>query len=109
MLSILPVVNINHGKRHAYFDDIREYYRVHLCATYLKEYYNNKLVYLLHPLVLELMRYDDAHDSDLCEFAFSFAQNNGSIAKTPRIQICTAIRCIIKLNRIQRAVWHRPE
>ena len=101
MLSILPVVNINHGKRHAYFDDIREYYRVHLCATYLKEYYNNKLVYLLHPLVLELMRYDDAHDSDLCEFAFSFAQNNGSIAKTAENTNLHRNTVYNKLNRIR--------
>ena len=83
ILRLLPSLNLTGGKFHGYVSELFEYYRVHLCVSYLDEFYGkNRLVYLVHPVVIALMRYDDANGTDFCDFAFAYAQNDCNIVKT---------------------------
>lgn len=83
MLELLPAMDITGGKRHTYFEDISEYYRVYLCASSTMEHYgHDRVIYLGHPAVTELMRYDNIHGSDMRDFVFSYITNDCSILKT---------------------------
>lgn len=102
MLSVLPSLNITNGKRYAFFEDISEYFRVHLCVSYLDDLYGpNKFVYLLHPVVIELLRYDDAHNTDFCDFAFAYANNDCSIVRTAEFMHLHRNTVYNKLTRIK--------
>ena len=101
ILSLLENTNINGGKRHAFLDDLFEYTRVHTCISALKATKDRgKLVYLFHPFIVQLMRYDDTNDTDFLSFAFAFARNNGSITQTANRANYHRNTIYNKINRI---------
>lgn len=83
MLHLLQNTDISEGRRFAFLDDYFEYTRVHTCIASLKATKDRgKLVYLFHPFIVELMRYDDLNNTDYVSFAFAFAKNDGNISQT---------------------------
>ena len=70
-------------KRFIYFEDILDYYRVHLCSTALKQLLgNDKLIYLAHPIAMEMLEYDVIHKTDYFEFIVEYSNCAGNIQET---------------------------
>jgi len=102
-LSLLPKLPANVcDKRCVYFEALREYYVIDLCAKIIAEHYgHDKLVYLAHPVVMEIMRYDMAHNSDMRDFLFTYIANDCSILNTSRVLHMHRNTVIYKLKKIQ--------
>ena len=102
MLELLPTLDITGGKRFVSFEDIGEYYRVHLCASSVRERYgHNRLIYLAHPIITELIRHDNINGNNLLEVLFSYIENDCSILETAEATHFHRNTIVNKLNKIK--------
>lgn len=105
MLRMLPELDILGGKRYTLFEDVAGYYRVHLCAISSMDLYgHDKTVYLGHPAVPELMRYDRMHGTDYYNIAYAYINNECSIVKTAEETNYHRNTIINKLEKIKNQV-----
>jgi len=102
-LALLPKLRGSFGnQRCVYFEALREYYIIDLCAKTIAEYYgHDKMVYLAHPAVMELMRYDIKHGTDLRDFLFTYITNDCSILTTSKQLHIHRNTVMYKLRKIQ--------
>ncbi len=89
-------------KRCMRFDRYSPYYIIHLCEkSSLSEMGVHDILYLCHPAVLTLTRYDRAFNSNLRDTLFCFLINDRSISETSRKMFMHRNTTIYKLNKIQ--------
>lgn len=84
MLSVLPYMDfVLHGKRAAFFEDLSFYYMIN---TYYQvsrsKFGHDKLVYLAGPNLMEIIRYDKDHGTDLMRFIYEYTDCGGNINQT---------------------------
>jgi len=93
------------GRRCLRFDHYSPYYIIRLCEqSASREMEVNDLLYLCHPAVLTLTRYDRIYNSNLCNTLFTFLMNDRSISETSRKLFMHRNTTIYKLNRIQELI-----
>ena len=64
----------------------------------------NDILYLCHPAILTLTRYDRAYNSNLRDTLFTFLMNDRSISETSRKMFMHRNTTIYKLNKIQELI-----
>lgn len=87
------------------FDRYSPYYIIRLCEqSAAREMGSNDVLYLCHPAVLTLTRYDRAYNSNLRNTLFTFLMNDRSISETSRKMFMHRNTTIYKLNKIQELI-----
>lgn len=87
------------------FDRYAPYYIIQLCEQSANHAMNsNDILYLCHPAVLTLTRYDRAYNSNLRDTLFNFLMNDRSISATSRKLFMHRNTTIYKLNKIQELI-----
>ena len=86
MSSILRIgrsINSDNKRRIFTEEQYGIYYVMELCARKFESLYGtNDIVYLSHPGIVALLRYDRAHNTNLCEVLQCYLQNDRNISKT---------------------------
>jgi len=73
------------SRRVYYFEDYAEYIIIDLCITSCRELFgHDDLIYLTHPDVLALYRYDMKHQDCLLDVLYHYCLNGLSLAKTAK-------------------------
>lgn len=87
------------------FDRYAPYYIIRLCEqAVFAEMGVNDILYLCHPAILTLTRYDRAYNNNLRDTLFTFLMNDRSISETSRKMFMHRNTTIYKLNKIQELV-----
>lgn len=93
------------GHRCLRFDRYSPYYIIRLCEQSVRhELGINDILYLCHPAVLTLTRYDRAYNNNLRDTLFTFLMNDRSISETSRKLFMHRNTTIYKLNKIQELI-----
>ena len=93
------------GHRCLRFDRYSPYYIIWLCERSAKQNMgSDDILYLCHPAVLTLTRYDRAFNSNLRDTLFTFLINDRSISETSRKMFMHRNTTIYKLNKIQELI-----
>lgn len=106
MLKILKKMNMLsiHGQIYQYND-----YTVYLSIDFSTQYYqtftgHSDIIYLAHPAVITLSRYDIAHKTELRDVLFYYLQNGCNVAKTAQAMYMHRNTVLNKLNKINQLV-----
>lgn len=92
------------------FDRYAPYYIIRLCERAAgKELGVNDILYLCHPAVLTLTRYDRAYNSNLRDTLFTFLMHDRNISETSRKLFMHRNTTIYKLNKIQELIHDNLE
>ena len=87
------------------FDRYAPYYIIRLCEQAASnEMGINDILYLCHPAILTLTRYDRAYNNNLRDTLFTFLMNDRSISETSRRMFMHRNTTIYKLNKIQELI-----
>ena len=83
LLPKIPLLMDISQKRLVYFEDVFGFYRVHLCSVAMRQHLgHDKIIYLAHPVAIELIRYDIIHKTDYFEFIVEYSKCGGNIQET---------------------------
>ena len=66
------------------FEEFSMYHIIGLCAQYAGEFHDNELVYLSHPGIITLAKYDETNRTDFCAILKQYMMNDRNQAKTAR-------------------------
>lgn len=107
VLPIAVAVRINEEKdKHLLtFERYAPYYIIHLChKSAAEEMGSDDIIYLCHPAINILTRYDRAYHQNLRDTLFSYLMNDRSIARTSEKMFIHRNTAIYKLNKIQELI-----
>lgn len=86
------------------YEDYSMYYIIDLCAQqYMETHKNNDLIYLIHPSIIKIGRYDAEHHTNLREVLYYYLLcgcNLGRTAKTMYMHRNTILNKLNKINEI---------
>lgn len=95
----------NPDQRCLRFDRYSPYYIIQLCEqAAVHEMGDNDILYLCHPAVLTLTRYDRAYNNNLRDTLFTYLMHDRSISETSRKLFQHRNTTIYKINQIQEMV-----
>ncbi len=102
-LRLLPKLHSSQDvHRYAFFEHLLQYYVIDLCAKTIQEHYgHDRLVYLAHPAIIEVMRYDKKHGTDLYEFLYCYISNDCTIASTAQALHMHRNTVMYKLKKLE--------
>ncbi len=90
------------NNRYFFFERFMPYYIVHLCAHQSKEAFGtDDIVFLSHPGVLAVTRYDRTNNGDLRDVLFTYLLNRCSISRTAQALYMHRNTIIYKINKIE--------
>ena len=106
MLPILPKLSFAIGSKHfVYFEEIADYNMIRMNYLALeKNYGHNKLVYSAGPRIMEIIRYDHSHKSDLLVFLFKYLLTSGNIGKTAELLHMHRNTVVYRLKKIEELI-----
>lgn len=85
LLDIIPPLNKNYSQRFFEFEEYSLYYQIDLLASNIEALYgHDDLMYLVHPAIVILTRYDRTKNSTLRDFLFVYIMSDCNIAATAK-------------------------
>jgi len=101
MLSLVNPLRKVKTQRYFEFEKYSLYYIIHLCAETIANHYgHDDLMYLVHPCVIILTKYDRTNNTGLRDFLFYYIMNNCNIAGTARQLYLHRNTAVYRLRRI---------
>ncbi len=83
------------------YEDYSMYYIIDLCATkYMETHHHNDLIYLIHPSIIKICRYDAEHKSNLRDVLYYYLLCACSLNKTASAMYMHRNTVLNKLNKI---------
>ncbi len=83
------------------YEDYGMYYIIDLCAqSFIKQHHHDDLIYLTHPAIIQLCRYDKKNNTDLCDVLFYYLVCGRALSKTAQILFMHRNTVLNKLNKI---------
>lgn len=83
------------------YEDYSMYYIVDLCAKqYMEDHHHNDLIYLIHPSIIKICRYDASHKTNLRDVLFFYLLCGCSLNRTAQIMYMHRNTVLNKLNKI---------
>ena len=83
------------------YEDYSMYYIIDLCATkYIETHHHNDLIYLIHPSIIKICRYDAEHRSNLRDVLYYYLLCGCSLNKTAAAMYMHRNTVLNKLNKI---------
>lgn len=109
-LDIAVAVRYRTEARCLFFDRYSMYHAVDLCASNMLERTGtDDVVFLCHPGLLSLRRYDKALNNNLQDVLFHYLMNDRSIAKTAQDLFLHRNTTIYKINKIKSLIGSSME
>ena len=100
-LQIAKALSLQRTRRVYFFEDFADYILIDLCITSFQNLLgHDDLIYLTHPDVVKLYRYDVAHRETLLDVLYYYCLNNMSIAKTAKSAYMHRNTVAAKVRRI---------
>ncbi len=92
------------SKRLFLYEDYSMYYIIDLCAQkYIETHHHNDLIYLIHPSIMKICRYDAEHHTNLRDILYYYLLcgcNLGRTAQTMYMHRNTVLNKLNKINEI---------
>lgn len=89
------------SERLFFYEDYSMYYIIDLCASqYIETHQTNDLIYLIHPSILKICRYDAEHHSNLRDVLYYYLLSGCSLNKTATTAYMHRNTVLNKLNKI---------
>lgn len=108
IFEVVLKVSWKDAGRYFYFERYLPYYIIHLCAQQAKAAFGtDDIVFLSHPGVLAITRYDRTYNSDLRDVLFTYLMNRCSISRTAKAMYMHRNTIIYKINKIEE-ILGRP-
>lgn len=86
-------------------DDFGPYFIIDLCARKYEELFsNNDIIYLVHPGLIALSRYDSKHNTNLRELLYHYLSNDRNLSKTAKEMFMHRNTVLNKLNKINEII-----
>lgn len=83
ILYIAPRLKLEPNKHLFHHDRYAVYYILDLCSQrYIQLHGHSDIIYLVHPAIIQLTRYDAVHDTGLRDLLYYYILNSGNLAKT---------------------------
>ena len=83
------------------YEDCSMYYIADLCAAqYMEVHHHNDLIYLIHPKIIKICRYDAQHKTNLRDVLFYYLLCGCSLNRTAQIMYMHRNTVLNKLNKI---------
>lgn len=83
------------------YEDYSMYYIIDLCARqFIEDHRHNDLIYLVHPSIIKICRYDAGHNTNLRDVLFYYLLNGCSLNRTARSMYMHRNTVLNKLNKI---------
>ena len=85
-----------------HYEDFSMYHLVDLSARqFIREYGHDDLIYLVHPAIIQIARYDQKHRSGLLDVLFSYLVHDRNVAATAKALYMHRNTVLNKINRIE--------
>jgi len=102
LFEVVLKVQRQDSNRYFMFEHYLAYYIIHLCAQQAKAAFGtDDIVFLAHPGVLAVTRYDRTYNSDLRDVLFAYLMNRCSISRTAKAMYMHRNTIIYKINKIE--------
>ena len=103
ILSIMDSLDfVLKGRSWAYYDELSFYHMIQLCESAIfQSYGHNRLVYLAGPGIMEVIRYDQDHNTNFLEFLFAYIENGRNIGKTAEELHMHRNTVVYKLKKVE--------
>ena len=89
------------SKRLFIYEDYSMYYIIDLCAQkYIDTHHHNDLIYLIHPSILKICRYDAEHNTNLRDVLYYYLLCGCNLGRTAQIMYMHRNTVLNKLNKI---------
>ena len=83
------------------YENYSMYYIIDLCARqFIKEHHHNDLIYLVHPSIIKICRYDAEHKTNLRDVLFYYLLSGCSLNRTAQSMYMHRNTVLNKLNKI---------
>ncbi|MBR4232605.1 MAG: helix-turn-helix domain-containing protein [Oscillospiraceae bacterium] len=100
-LAFARQLDLEKGRRIFYFEGYANYCVIDMCAQrFIELHRNNDIIYLVHPAVIHLTRYDRSHNTNLRDVLFYYLRNERNLIKTAADTYMHRNTVINKVNRI---------
>ena len=98
-------LNEEKGKRCFFYEEYSIYCAIDLCAQRFKELHrSDDIIYLVHPAVVHLTRYDRKHNGNLRDVLYYYLRNDRNLIKTAADTYMHRNTVINKINKILELV-----
>lgn len=97
----IPLRRFSDSERIFSYEDYSMYYIIDLCATsYMDTHHHNDLIYLIHPSIIKICRYDAEHKSNLRDVLYYYLLSGCSLNRTAQTMYMHRNTVLNKLNKI---------
>lgn len=87
------------------YNDYRIYHMIDMCREgFINRYHHDNLIYLCHPMVIALYRYDKDHDTDFVDILATFLQADSNLTKTAKLLNFHRNTMLYKLSKIESII-----
>ncbi|ETA81887.1 PucR family transcriptional regulator [Youngiibacter fragilis] len=98
-------LNTDPESRSELFSRYCVYHVIDVCSQYISEVdKSSDIIYLCHPGIVEISRYDRAYNSNLRQVLFTYLLNDRNIAKTSKELFMHRNTTIYKINKIEELI-----
>ena len=98
-------LGLDNNSRIFYFEEYSTYCTIDLCAQrFFEMHHSNDIVYLIHPAIIHLTRYDKKHNNNLRDVLYYYLRNSRNLVKTAADTYMHRNTVINKINRIEELI-----
>lgn len=105
LLEIVSHLDDKNKSRIFHEDDFGPYFIIDLCAKKYEELFSsNDIIYLVHPGLIALSRYDSQHNTNLRDLLYCYLCNDRNLSKTAKEMFMHRNTVLNKLNKINAII-----
>ena len=87
------------------YNDYRIYHMIDMCREgFINRYHHDNLIYLCHPMVISLYRYDREHDTDFVDILSAYLQSDSNLTRTAKLLNFHRNTMLYKLSKIESII-----
>lgn len=104
-IQLAKTINIDKSNRVFLNEDYSMYNIIHYCAQQFKDvHHHNDIIYLIHPSVVEIARFDKNNNNNLLEVLYCYLVNDRNLVKTAKSLYMHRNTVLNKINRITEII-----
>ena len=104
-LTIVRELAAGEPRRIVYFEEYSLYYVIDLCAQRFMDLNgSNDIIYLVHPAIIALTRYDRDHNNNLRDVLYYYLRNDRNLVKTASDTFMHRNTVVNKVNKIDEII-----
>ncbi|NLT28827.1 MAG: hypothetical protein GXX97_07155 [Dehalococcoidales bacterium] len=106
-IRLCKVFRTNPEERIFYYEEASIYHAIDLCAD--NDYHNGNLIYLCHPALITIKRYDKKYSTDLTNTLYVYLTNNCNTVKAAKLMYVHRNTLYNKINKIEELIGQSLE